>query len=94
MAIRLSVLLLHTPCPLHPPSPPCSADAQPSSFQLTMGRVEPGPAGYVEVRNPNDFAVDVSSYALRGAVNFVFAPGERKGAGWGLGLACGCTCTC
>lgn len=47
-----------------------------------MGRLEPGAAGFVEVRNPNNFAVDVSSYALRGAVNFVFAPGECGLMGW------------
>jgi hypothetical protein len=54
---------------------PLIPDAQPSSFQLTLGRLEPGAAGFVEVRNPNDFAVDVSNYALRGAVTFTFAPG-------------------
>ena len=69
---HFTLALLHPPhLPIRPP-----ADAQPSSFQLSLGRLQPGASGFVEVLNPNSFAVDVSGYALRGAVSFEFAPGE------------------
>ncbi|KAL4425867.1 hypothetical protein ABPG75_009883 [Micractinium tetrahymenae] len=54
---------------------PLIPDALPGSFQLTLGALQPGPAGFVEVQNPNGYAVDVSGYRLQGAVQFAFAPG-------------------
>lgn len=61
------------------PCPPSAADAQPGSFQLMLGGLEAGPQGFVEVRNPNAFAADVSGWGLRGAVRFTFAPGGSSG---------------
>ncbi|KAL4425868.1 hypothetical protein ABPG75_009884 [Micractinium tetrahymenae] len=54
---------------------PLIPDALPGSFQLTLGALQPGPAGFVEVQNPNGYAVDISGYRLQGAVQFAFAPG-------------------
>ncbi|KAL4445750.1 hypothetical protein ABPG77_008949 [Micractinium sp. CCAP 211/92] len=59
---------LQGPIPLIP-------DTLPGSFQLTLGSLQPGSAGSVEVQNPNAFAVDISGYRLQGAVQFAFAPG-------------------
>lgn len=47
-----------------------------------LGQVAAGPSGYVEVQNPNDFAVDISGYRLTGALAFTFAPGMRARTGF------------
>lgn len=55
-----------------------TTDAQPGSFQLALGQVQPGPSGYVEVSNPNPFDADVGGYRLQGAVQLAFPPGEER----------------
>lgn len=43
-----------------------------------MGRVDSSGAGaFVEVVNPNPFAVDISGYSLAGAVQFRFRAGAE-----------------
>ncbi|GAB4823908.1 hypothetical protein N2152v2_010954 [Parachlorella kessleri] len=54
---------------------PLIPDAQPAGPQLSMGKLEPGSSGYVQVVNANTFAVDISGYSLGGAVQFTFRPG-------------------
>jgi hypothetical protein len=83
--------LMHRPCSVCP----LPADAQPGSFQLALGRLEPGPSGFIQVNNPNAFAVDISGYRLQGAAQFTFAPGGlQAGLGWarrqGLPARAGC----
>ena len=66
---------------------PASADsvgipsAQPGGLQLTIGSLEFNPASgdqneeYVEITNPNSFAVDVSGWTVEGAIEHTFKPG-------------------
>lgn len=54
-----------------------SADAQPSSYRLNLGSVSGDAGGYVELVNPNDFAIDLSDAKLSGAAEFTFAKGEE-----------------
>jgi|GEM_PF-472866 len=55
--------------------------AQPSGLQLTIGTVEFNPASgdqneeYVEITNPNGFAVDISGWTVDGAIAHTFKPG-------------------
>lgn len=55
--------------------------AQLGSPVLTFGVIEFNPASsnqaqeYIELRNPNPVAVDISDWRLEGGVDFVFAPG-------------------
>ena len=66
--------------PAFPTYPP-RADAQPASFPLSLGQLAPGADGFVQVTNPNSFAVDISGYSLQGAVQFTFRPGTVLAAG-------------
>ncbi|MEZ5324134.1 MAG: lamin tail domain-containing protein [Verrucomicrobiales bacterium] len=56
-------------------------DAQPQAVSLEFGRVDANPAGgnqdaeFIELINPNTFAVDISGWRLRGAVDFQLPPG-------------------
>ncbi|MHC4717404.1 MAG: lamin tail domain-containing protein, partial [Planctomycetota bacterium] len=63
---------------------------QVGSPPILFGAVEYTPASglpdeqYVELQNPNPFAVDVSGWTLAGSVDFTFAPGTVIGAGASL----------
>lgn len=67
--------------------------AQPSDVALTMGAIEFNPASgrqdeeYVELINPNDFALDVTDWQVLGEVNFRFKPGTVIPAGSRLYLS-------
>jgi hypothetical protein len=56
-------------------------DAQPDNVTINFGAVEFSPASgnqdeeYIELINPNAFAVDLSGWTLEGAVEHVFPPG-------------------
>jgi hypothetical protein len=56
-------------------------DAQPDNVTITFGAIEFSPASgnqdeeYIELINPNAFAVDLSGWTLEGAVAHVFPPG-------------------
>ena len=56
-------------------------DAQPETFDLQFGAIEFSPASgnqdheYIEIINPNDFAVDISNWQVKGAVEHTFAGG-------------------
>ena len=60
--------------------------AQLGSPALTFGTIEFKPASsnqaqeYVELRNPNPVAVDLSGWRIEGGVDFTFAPGTVVGA--------------
>ena len=62
-------------------------EAQPADAALRFAAVEPTsdpaePAGeYIEVANPNPFAVDASGWSLEGSVRHVFPPGTVVPAG-------------
>lgn len=56
------------PTPLIPAS-------QPDSVRLEVGRTAAGQGGFVEIVNPNPFAVDVSGWKLSGDATFTAAPG-------------------
>ena len=64
--------------------------AQAGSPAILFGTIEYAPASgdpdeqYVQLHNPNAFAVDVSGWRLAGAVDFTFAPGTVIGAGASL----------
>lgn len=55
--------------------------AMPTNPVISIGAIDYRPASgnqlqeYVEVRNPNAFAVDVSGWQLAGGIDFTFAPG-------------------
>ncbi|MCF7730781.1 MAG: lamin tail domain-containing protein [Akkermansiaceae bacterium] len=56
-------------------------DAQPGGLQLAIGAVEFNPASgdqneeYIEITNPNRFAVDVSGWTVEGTIEHTFTPG-------------------
>ncbi|MDG2124283.1 MAG: CotH kinase family protein, partial [Verrucomicrobiales bacterium] len=56
-------------------------NAQPSGASLGIGSIEFNPASgdqaeeYVEITNPNGFAVDVSGWTVEGAIEHTFKPG-------------------
>ncbi|KAK9829605.1 hypothetical protein WJX72_006837 [[Myrmecia] bisecta] len=56
---------------------PLIPDAQPKAAPLTFGQVEAssGLGSYIEIINPNTFAVDVSGWMLSGTVKFTLVPG-------------------
>ncbi|KFM22923.1 hypothetical protein F751_6432 [Auxenochlorella protothecoides] len=60
---------------------PLIPDAQPSSYRLNLGSVSGDAGGYVELVNPNDFAIDLSDAKLSGAAEFTFAKGTTVAAG-------------
>ena len=55
--------------------------AQPSVVPLTIGAIDFNPASanqdeeYVEITNPNSFAVDISGWTVEGAIEHTFKPG-------------------
>ncbi len=61
-------------------------NAQLGRPSLTFGAIEFNPASsnqaqeYIELRNPNPVAVDISGWRLAGGVEFTFAPGTVVGA--------------
>ena len=58
---------------------PLIPDAQPANAALNIGRVSstaPTDQKFMEVLNPNPFAVDVSGYKLSGPVQLTLATGE------------------
>ncbi|NLF40987.1 hypothetical protein GX586_16205, partial [bacterium] len=63
---------------------------QPARPTLEFGALESAPASgnqdeeYIELRNPNAFAVDISGWRLSNAVSFVFAPGTVIPTGFPL----------
>ena len=60
---------------------------QPSTFAVNIGDIEFNPAStnqdeeYIELTNPNSFAVDISGWKLTGGVEFTFKPGTIIRAG-------------
>ncbi|KAK9806846.1 hypothetical protein WJX72_004789 [[Myrmecia] bisecta] len=56
---------------------PLIPDAQPKAAPLRFGRVDAssGSGSYIEITNPNNFAVDVSNWLLSGTVKFTLVPG-------------------
>jgi hypothetical protein len=65
-------------------------DAQPANPTINFGQIEYLPASnnqdeeFVELRNPNGYAVDISGWKLGGAVSFKFKPGTVIPAGGSL----------
>ena len=60
-------------------STPLIPDAQPANAALKFGRLDstaPADQKFVEVLNPNPFAVDVSGYRLSGPAQYTLATGE------------------
>lgn len=52
------------------------ADGQASSVALSIGKVQPGSDGCIQVVNENDYAVDVSKWRVTaGNASYLFVPG-------------------
>lgn len=68
-------------------------DAQPASALLQFGALDFNPSSgnqdqeYIELLNPNDFALDVSEWKVDGGVQFTFKPGTVLPAGSRLYLS-------
>jgi hypothetical protein len=68
-------------------------EAQPGDAGLIFGRIDVSPPGgsqneeYIELINPNNYAVDVSGWTLSGAVTMQFKPGTVIPAGETLYLS-------
>jgi len=62
-------------------------DMQPAHVSLDIGGIEVDPGSgnqdeeFIELKNPNVFAVDISGWSLQDAVRFTFAPGTVIPAG-------------
>lgn len=62
-------------------------EAQPVDTELAFGQIEASPASgnqdeeYIELVNPNSYAVDISGWSLSGAVRMEFQPGTVIPAG-------------
>lgn len=56
---------------------PLIPEAQPSDATIEIEQVTPGPNGYVKIVNPNDIALDISGWAIKGGDTFEydFIPG-------------------
>ncbi|MBN1125624.1 MAG: lamin tail domain-containing protein, partial [Sedimentisphaerales bacterium] len=64
-----------------PDDPAGIPEAQPAQFSLQIGTIEFNPASwnqdeeYIEIINPNAFAVDISGWKVTGGISHTFAPG-------------------
>lgn len=55
---------------------PLIPDAQPSDLNVDVTEVIPGSNGYVKLSNPNDIALDISGWSIKGdGFSFEFIPG-------------------
>ena len=56
---------------------PLIPDAQPSDATIQIEQVTPGPNGHVKITNPNNIALDISGWAIKGgdAFEYEFIPG-------------------
>lgn len=74
-------------------STPLLPDSQPLSVTVDFGQIEYQPDSgnqdeeFIEIQNPNDFAVDLSNWTLEGGVRHTFQPGTVIAANQSLYLS-------